>query len=162
MVNSSETGPSGAHELLTCSTLVCAFIHHYSFISSVWMNECMDLYHLNGSVPPHTPPNSDRFLGITFTENGRAALTGPVKAGGDGVQEGVLRRDETPHHRRPGARRAASLPPLRAVALAGGGHKARQKPGRSPRASSQALEEGAEPRQPGLHGAASGRRPPSR
>lgn len=38
------------------------------------------------------------------------------------------------------------------MALGGGGHEARQEPGRAPRRSSQPLEEGAEPRQAGLHG----------
>lgn len=72
-------------------------------------------------------------------------LTGPIEASSDGVQEGVLGRDETSHHRHPGARRAASLTPLRAMALAGGGHEAREELGRSPRRSSHPLEEGAEP-----------------
>lgn len=80
----------------------------------------------------------------------RNALTGPIETSRDGVQEGVLRRDQTPHHRHPRAGRAASLASLRSMAL--GGHEARQEPGRGPRRSSQPLEEGAEPRHPGLHG----------
>lgn len=89
-------------------------------------------------------------------QTGRSVLTGPIEASGDGVQEGVLGRDETPHHWHPGARRAASLTPLRAMALPGGGHEAREELGRSPRRSSQPLEEGAEPRHSGLHGPATG------
>lgn len=89
-------------------------------------------------------------------QTGRSVLTGPIEASGDGVQEGVLGRDETPHHWHPGARRAASLTPLRAMALPGGGHEAREELGRSPRRSSQPLEEGAEPRHSGLHGPAAG------
>ncbi|XP_008290624.1 tripartite motif-containing protein 16-like [Stegastes partitus] len=38
------------------------------------------------------------------------------------------------------------------MAVRRGGHEARQEPGGRPRRSSQALEEGAEPRHPGLHG----------
>lgn len=79
-------------------------------------------------------------------------LTGPIEASGDGVQEGVLWRNQTPHHRHSGASRAASLPPLRAVALDGSGHEARQELGRNPRRSSQPLKEGAEPRDAGLQG----------
>lgn len=56
------------------------------------------------------------------------ALTGPIEPSGDGVQKGVLRRNQTAHHRHPRARRAASLPALRAMALRGGGDEARQKP----------------------------------
>lgn len=87
-------------------------------------------------------------------QTGCSVLTGPIEACGDGVQEGVLGRDQTPHHWHPGARRAASLTPLRAMALAGGGHEPREELGRSPRRSSQPLEEGAEPRHSGLHGPA--------
>lgn len=86
------------------------------------------------------------------TTSACSVLTGPIEASGDGVQEGVLWRNQTPHHRHPGASRAASLPPLRAVALGGSGHEARQEPGRNPRRSSQPLEEGADPRDAGLHG----------
>lgn len=65
-------------------------------------------------------------------------LTGPIETSGYGIQEGVLRRDQTPHHWHPraGRARAASLTPLRALALAGGGHETRQEPGRGPRRSS--------------------------
>lgn len=88
------------------------------------------------------------------TKAGCWVLTGPIETCGDGIQEGVLGRDQTPHHWHAGARRAASLTPLRPMALAGGSHEAREELGRSPRRSSQPLEEGAEPRRSGLHGPA--------
>lgn len=103
---------------------------------------------------------ANHFTRSKQTKAGCWVLTGPIEACGDGVQEGVLGRNQTPHHWHPGARRAASFTPLRAMALAGSGHEAREELGRCPRRSSQPLEEGAEPRHSGLHGPAANTDPP--